>query len=224
MSGPIAEIKDRLSEALKIRRTTAAELSRKTGISTGSLSQYRSGKVKPKQDRIYLMAQALRVDEAWLMGHDVPMERGAKSSSLVAQHIANIPIYNSVSCTMNGWIKDQAEGRITFPFGWLGIGKYFANIVEDNSMAPIINEGNIIIFEETSTIEPDQIGAFFLNGNYYCRKFKILPDGSRWLFSSNPHLDPISIKSSDQFRVLGVYTAKISKEQEDQEHENRRIF
>jgi UDP-3-O-[3-hydroxymyristoyl] glucosamine N-acyltransferase len=30
---------------------------------------------EPKQDRIYLIAKALRVSEAWLMGFDVPMER-----------------------------------------------------------------------------------------------------------------------------------------------------
>lgn len=32
-----------------------------------------SGYAKPKQDRIYLIAKALHVDEAWLIGYDVPM-------------------------------------------------------------------------------------------------------------------------------------------------------
>ena len=53
----------------------AVDLSEKTGIGKSSISQYRNGIVNPKQDRIYLMAQALNVNEMWLMGHDVPMER-----------------------------------------------------------------------------------------------------------------------------------------------------
>ena len=53
----------------------AVNLSEKTGIGKSSISQYRNGIVNPKQDRIYLMAQALNVNEMWLMGHDVPMER-----------------------------------------------------------------------------------------------------------------------------------------------------
>lgn len=212
MPEPIAEIKDRLDSALKLRRMKAAELSRKTGISTGSLSQYRTGKVKPKQDRVYLMAQALQVDEGWLMGYDTPMERSSRSVNLVANHIAVIPIYNSLSCTINGWIKEEAEGRLTFPFGWLGVGKYFANFVEGNFMEPSIQEGEILIFEDTTDIKSNEIGAFYLNGKYYCRRFKVLPDKSRWLFSNNPKYEPILIQSTDEFRVLGTYTAKISKE------------
>lgn len=211
MSEPIAEIKDRLDSALKIRHMNAAELSRKTGISTGSLSQYKSGKVKPKQDRIYLMAQALQVDEAWLMGYDTPMERDSKNTGLVSPHIANIPIYSPLSCTLDGWIKDQAEGRLTFPFGWLGVGKYFANIIEEVSMEPLIEEGDIIIFKEASVIKSGQIGAFYLNGAYLCRRIKKLPDGNTWLFPSDPHFEPILIKPTDKFRILGVYAAKISK-------------
>ena len=52
-----------------------SELCAKTGIPKSAMSQYISGAFEPKQDRIYLMADALNVNEAWLMGYDVPMER-----------------------------------------------------------------------------------------------------------------------------------------------------
>lgn len=69
----MSEIKDRIIEALKYNRMTAKELSDKTGIPKSSISQYMNGYAKPKQDRIYLIAKALHVDEAWLIGYDVPM-------------------------------------------------------------------------------------------------------------------------------------------------------
>ena len=55
-----------------------AELCKLANIPKSSLSQYLNGDFEPKQDRIYLIAQALNVSEAWLMGFDVPMERQVK--------------------------------------------------------------------------------------------------------------------------------------------------
>ena len=68
------EIRVRLSQALALRNMKQIELSEKTKIPKGSISQYVSGYVEPKTDRIYLMAKALCVDPVWLMGMDVPME------------------------------------------------------------------------------------------------------------------------------------------------------
>lgn len=39
------------------------------------LSQYISGKVQPKQDKLSILGMALNVSEAWLMGYDVNMTR-----------------------------------------------------------------------------------------------------------------------------------------------------
>ena len=44
-------------------------------FSKNALSQYVSGKVEPKQDKLFILGMALNIDEAWLMGFDVPMER-----------------------------------------------------------------------------------------------------------------------------------------------------
>lgn len=73
MSRPVTELKERLREALKIRNMKPIELSEKTGIPKAAISQYMSGYTKPKSDRIYSIAKALDVSEAWLMGYNVPM-------------------------------------------------------------------------------------------------------------------------------------------------------
>ena len=72
----------RLKRALSLRNMKQIELVEKTQIGKSAISQYIAGKVVPKQDKIYLMAKALNVSEAWLMGHDVPMERESVSPSL----------------------------------------------------------------------------------------------------------------------------------------------
>lgn len=75
MALPKAELKDRLKEALSLRNMKPIELSEKTGIPKSAISQYMSGYAKPKSDRIYLLAKALHVTEAWLIGYDVDMEK-----------------------------------------------------------------------------------------------------------------------------------------------------
>lgn len=73
------ELRDRLRQALELRGMRAADLVDKTGIPKGTISYYLSGKTEPKADRLYLIAQALNISEAWLLGYDVPMGRSPES-------------------------------------------------------------------------------------------------------------------------------------------------
>lgn len=78
----------RIQEGLELRGLKQTDLVEKTGISKGALSSYISGRYTPKQNNIYLIAKALDVNEAWLMGADVPMER--KDNSLTKRDTKDI--------------------------------------------------------------------------------------------------------------------------------------
>lgn len=69
------DIKERIKQGLEIREITQTQLATKANIDKGQLSSYISGKYKPRQNNIDALAKALNVNEAWLMGFDVPMER-----------------------------------------------------------------------------------------------------------------------------------------------------
>ena len=69
------DIKERIKQGLEIREITQTQLATKANIDNGQLSSYISGKYKPRQNNIDALAKALNVNEAWLMGFDVPMER-----------------------------------------------------------------------------------------------------------------------------------------------------
>ncbi len=68
---------DRLREAMDTRGLRSVDLVEKTGIPKVTVSYYLSGKTTPRSDKLYLLAQALDVSEAWLLGYDVPMARTA---------------------------------------------------------------------------------------------------------------------------------------------------
>lgn len=90
MSVPNNALKDRLRLAMDLKDMRAIELSEKTGIPKSAISQYLSGYAKPKQDRIYLIAKALDINEVWLMGYDVPMERQAGGENKQKESLADV--------------------------------------------------------------------------------------------------------------------------------------
>ena len=66
---------ERLSLAMERRKVNGNELARRTGIDKASISCYKSGKYKANSTNLYLIAEALQVNPAWLMGSDdVPFE------------------------------------------------------------------------------------------------------------------------------------------------------
>ena len=69
---------ERIVTALAIRNMKQSELCELTKIPKSAVSQYIKGAFEPKQDRISIIARALDVSEAWLMGYDVPMGRDKK--------------------------------------------------------------------------------------------------------------------------------------------------
>lgn len=67
-------------------------LEAKTGtkLSKVDLSQYVNGKVEPRQDKLYVLALALNVSEAWLLGYDVPQDRITDKERNEKAHSTNI--------------------------------------------------------------------------------------------------------------------------------------
>lgn len=75
---------ERLQEIMELRNLKQADVVRlcqpyaqRLGIKfqKSALSQYLSGRNEPNQYKLTVLALALNVNEGWLMGYDVPMER-----------------------------------------------------------------------------------------------------------------------------------------------------
>lgn len=69
-------LKDRLNAALDMRNKKAVDLVRDLKIPKSAVSQYLSGKSQNMDsERLYKIARYLDVNEPWLLGFDVPMEK-----------------------------------------------------------------------------------------------------------------------------------------------------
>ena len=81
---------DLLKYLMKEKNLTQADILRlcepickKYGVSLARnvLSEYVKGKYLPVQSKITILSEALNVNEAWLMGYDVPMGRSNKTEA-----------------------------------------------------------------------------------------------------------------------------------------------
>lgn len=116
--------KDRLEKALEKREMKPVDLSKATGISEPTISQYRSGYAKPKEKKHLLIANALHVDPSWLMGMDVPMEPRAKktgeSGTAAERESLYIQEADGVLCNLN---EENVKRAIAYINGLLALQK-----------------------------------------------------------------------------------------------------
>lgn len=76
------ELKDRMKIAMNAKNMKAADLCERTGIPKSAMSYYLNGRSEPKTDRLYIIAKALDVSEAWLLGYDVAMDRSQEQKDI----------------------------------------------------------------------------------------------------------------------------------------------
>lgn len=86
------KMQDRLKEAMELRGVRSVDLVEQTGVPKGAISYYLAGKSQPKAERLHIIAKALDVSEAWLLGFDVPMARTLeqKKNDQLAQLIVRL--------------------------------------------------------------------------------------------------------------------------------------
>lgn len=144
----------RLKEAMKIRNMNQSELSQKSGISKSSLSEYLKGKYEAKQTGLFNLAKALNVNEVWLMGEDVPLDRDFGRSKVIEIDVIDL-ITNEIIQKIPYVYRTDIDGQ--------NINNFFAIYANDNSMAPLLDRGDIAIIQKQNS---------FISGGTYLLKLK----------------------------------------------------
>ena len=96
----------------------AIDLAKRSGISEATISQYRSGYSKPKDNRLVLIANILGVDPAWLMGLDVPMlpPAPAATPSLPPDQASLLTKYGKLSSAGKDDLHKRADELIALGY------------------------------------------------------------------------------------------------------------
>lgn len=199
----------RLQAALEIRKMRQTDLCKLTGIPKSAMSQYISGAFEPKQDRVYEIAKALKVSEAWLMGYDVPMAPNSPETIKGIGKIVDgtprmIPIFESVSAGFgtqaNNCIIDYIPLMISSD---AEADNTICIRVTGNSMYPKIEDGDLIQVLKQDSIDSGRVGVFLIDGNDGVVKKAIYTYGEDWLelHSFNPEYEPRRFEGPEVLRV-----------------------
>ncbi len=65
-------------------------------LEKNDLSQYLSGKTEPGQNKLFILAKTLNVNEAWLMGFDVPKDRTDNEKTTPSETTHTEPLKNNI--------------------------------------------------------------------------------------------------------------------------------
>lgn len=191
--------KDRLKQIMSERKISQSELSRRTGIGRNSISDYLNGKYEAKQDKVFELAKALKVNEAWLMGFDISKNRKIENnditsiySKLTPPRQSNVLKYatnqleeqNNDSDNLvdfNSYIQEKSEVDI-YGCASAGIGERLYN-------EPISKEfvrGYVPAHDIALKVNGDSMEPLFKNGQIiFIEKSHTIKDGQIGVFIIN---------------------------------------
>lgn len=154
----------RLSEALECRQLKAADLSRLTGVSEGTISCYINGKYEAKQTRVRVFAKALDVDPVWLMGYDVPMKATDDASPVPIPSgfeplpkMIRRPLIGDIACGEPITAEQNVQDMVDVPEN---ISCDFCLRCHGDSMIDAgIHDNDVVYIKIQSTVDDGEIAA-----------------------------------------------------------------
>lgn len=195
--------KNRLNEAMSWIDITQSELSKISGVTAASISGYRNGNHSPTRKNAELLAKALNVSSAWLMGlSDDPSRERASRQSIDAGVASNvgpvrIPVLSKIAAgvpmeAMESHIDDDdPDTWEEIPGEWMhGDKAFFALKVSGDSMSPDIPDGSIAIIERCYEWRDGKVMAVYVNGyNATLKRVKLKDGGIVLLEAFNPSFE-----------------------------------
>lgn len=216
----VSTLHERLRKCLNDKTSiTATSLADKIGLSKQAISMYASGSRKPKRPTIKAIAEALNVNEAWLMGYDVPMERQDTSQILIASNIIpipktkKVPLLGTIACGEPILATENIESYVDMDSD---IHADFALRCQGDSMINArIMDGDIVYIRKQDMVENGEIAAVLMDdceeSNTTLKRIYISDDKIR-LCAENPNYQDMIFFEEDmnKVRIIGKAIAFLS--------------
>ena len=202
----MATIAERIKEALSIRNMRQTDLVEKTGIGKSSISTYLSGAYEPKQRNIYKIAKALNVNEAWLMGADVPIDRIEVSVNSSHSGV-KIPVLGRVAAGIPIEAIEDIIDTEEITEEMAKTGEFFGLKIKGDSMVPDLYNGDVVIVRKQDDAETGDTVIATVNGDEAtCKRLRKYKDGIE-LISNNPSYKPFEYSNKEilemPVRIIG---------------------
>lgn len=198
---------ERLKEAMKLRNLKSSQIEKisielfenkkiKRPIKMPIITDYLKGRYEATQPNIYALSLILNVSEVWLMGFDVPMDRSFGRTKVSEINVISLLTNEVMQKIPFAHRMDIAEDDPK---------NYFAIYASDNSMAPLLDIGDIAIIKKYNQfINMKTYLLKIKGGNPIIRKIIQTDDGTIELHAMNMYNFPIQkdLKFED-IEILG---------------------
>lgn len=185
----------KLKTAMHDKEISAAELSRRTGISKARISQYTSGKFFPKTDAVIKISDALNISRNYLLGIEQNLDPSGSR---------HIPILGNIKCGIPSEAIETFEGEVIVD---MSINADFCLYARGDSMKDArILDGDLVFIKKRDSVENGKIAAVAVDGEttlkriyYYPEKYKLI------LLPENKDFEPLIYEGEmlNSIKILG---------------------
>lgn len=197
---------NRLQNALNNSNMRQVDLVEKTKIDKTLINKYLAGIMKAKQDKLTILADALNVNEIWLMGYDVPMDRNLNSlniTPLAELQQAQIPILGTVKAGYNYLAQENIIGHTYLDFNPSDKENYYALQVTGDSMEPLFSDGDIAIVHKQDDFVSGNTCIILINGDEATVKKVVKKNDGIDLIAMNPYY-PVKHFTKEEMKKIPV--------------------
>ncbi|MDE7438951.1 MAG: helix-turn-helix domain-containing protein [Clostridia bacterium] len=191
---------NRIKELRKQAGLTQEKLAKMLSVTQANLSGWELDKWQPDQEALNKLADYFNVSVDYILGRDVTANvqqgRGVK-----------IPVYGEIAAGIPiEAIEDIIDFEEITP-ELAASGEFLALSIKGDSMAPRIQNGDVVIIRRQETVENGDIAAVMVNGDSATLKRVKLDNNGIWLLPLNPAFDPIFYTKKEcadkPVRILG---------------------
>lgn len=182
---------------LRIEKDMTQEmLGEKIGVKKAAIYKYENGLVvNLKRDIIEKLANVLEVSPSYLMGlddiKDVPQGFQPVPS------MKKIPRVGRIACGTPILAEENVEEYDSVPEHWKAD---FTLICVGDSMAPKIQDGDLVAITQQETVENGQIAAVLIDNEATLKRVYVYPD-KLILRPENPNYEPIVIMNGESSNI-----------------------
>lgn len=201
-----SSFQDRMKEVMLNRNITQSELSKATGITQSSISDWMRGKYLPKQDKVDIIAKALDVTPSYLMGwnssDDVDLTK--IKGIIPLKKLRRIPILGQIACGNPILAEENYIGYFTADDKYLDSD--FCLYAKGDSMTGAeIDDGDLVFIKKQSDVDDGEIAAVLIDDEATLKRVYKIADKVQ-LRADNPNYPPIDLDGTQSVIILGRAT------------------
>ena len=197
---------DIFENLLKINKTTVYRVSKETGISASTLSDWKSGRSVPKLDKMRLIAEFFGVSLEYMLTGEEPLTESDPQADATFEKGSRIAIIGEIRAGLPIITNESVLG---YEYAEVDAEEYFYLRVQGDSMKNIgMIDGSLVLFHKQQYAEDGDIVACLVGGDSATVKRFRRSKKNIVLMPENPDYEPIRLTTDDfesgEARILGV--------------------